>query len=163
MSEHGQLMTWLGVEGVTWDYVNDVATMKPEIRELLTKDRAEYDKQYGSDSAYWMFQDNAMALKWAVETPEPLGQMERWTYPYVMTTSQYDVTLTTGSDEADIQSKVDNEWGIVLPKLLLASSEQEFDSIWSDFIKKRDDFGISQVLDTKTELMNKAKAKLGLK
>lgn len=163
MSEHGQLMTWLGVEGVTWDYVNDVATMKPEVRELLTKDRAAYDKQYGADSAYWMFQDNAMALKWAVETPEPLGQMERWTYPYVMTTSQYDVTLATGTDEADIQSKVDNEWGIVLPKLLLAGSEQEFDSIWSDFIKKREDFGISKVLDTKTELMNKAKAKLGLK
>jgi len=156
-------MTWLGVGGVTWDYVVGVETMKPEIKDLLTSNRAEYDKLYGADSAYWMFQDNAMALKWAVETPEPLGQMERWTFPYVISTSQYDVTLAAGSEEADIQSKVDNEWGVVLPKLLLADSEAEFDTIWSEFIQKRKDWGIDKVLETKTNLMNEAKQKLGIK
>lgn len=162
MSEHGQLMTWLGVEGVTWDYVDGVPTMKQEVRDLLTSDRSEYDKQYGSDSAYWMFQDNAMALQWAVPTPEPLGQMERWTYPYVMTTSQYDVTLAADSDEIDIQTKVDNLWGTVLPKLLLSDSEEAFDKIWSDYIKTRIDFGYDKVLAKKTELMSVAKGKLGL-
>ncbi len=162
MSEHGQLMTWLGVEGVTWDYVDGAPAMKPEIRELLTTDRAKYDKQYGADSAYWMFQDNAMALKWAVETPEPLGQMERWTYPYVISTSQYDVTLAADSDEADIQSKVDNEWGVVLPKLLLSDTEEEFDSVWNEFMQKRKDWGINTVLATRTERMKSAKSKLGM-
>ncbi len=163
MSEHGQLMTWLGVEGETWDYADGVATMKPEIRELLTTDRSEYDKLYGADSAYWMFQDNAMALKWAVETPEPLGQMERWTYPYVISTSQYDVTLTADSDEMDIQTMIDNEWGVVLPKLLLAASEEDFDTVWNEFLQKRKDFGVEQLLDTKTEMMKEAKEKLGIK
>lgn len=162
MSEHGQLMTWLGVEGKTWDYVDGVATMKPEVRELLTTDRAEYDKQYGSDSAYWMFQDNAMALKWAVATPEPLGQMERWTYPYVMSTSQYDITLPADSDEMDIQTQINNEWGVVLPKLLLAGSDEEFDQVWNEFMQKRQDFGNDQMLAKKTELMNEAKEKLGI-
>jgi len=162
MSEHGQLMTWLGVEGVTWDYVDGVPTMKPEVRELLNTDRAAYDKQYGADSAYWMFQDNAMALQWAVPTPEPLGQMERWTYPYVITTSQYDVTLPADSDEQDIKSKVDNEWGLVLPRLLLADSEEEFDQIWNDFIQKRSNWGYDKVLEKRTELMIEAKRKLGL-
>ncbi|MFV0342460.1 MAG: ABC transporter substrate-binding protein [Anaerocolumna sp.] len=162
MSEQGQLMTWLGVEGVTWDYVDGVPTMKEEVRELLNTDRKEYDKQYGSDSAYWMFQDNAMALKWAVPTAEPLGQLERWTFPYVMSTSQYDVTLTAGTDEADIQTKVDNEWGVVLPKLLLAESEEEFDSIWNNFMKQREDWGMQSVLDVKTSMMTDAKTKLGI-
>lgn len=163
MSEHGQLMTWLGVEGVTWDYVDGVPTMKQEVRDLLTSDRAEYDKQYGSDSAYWMFQDNAMALQWAVPTAEPLGQMERWTYPYVMTTSPYDVTLAADSEEADIKSKIENEWGVVLPELLLADTEAEFDQIWAAFVQKRIDFGLETLLAKKTELMNVAKGKLGLK
>lgn len=163
MSEHGQHMTWLGVEGITWDYVDGKPTMKQEVRDLLTADRAEYDRQYGADSAYWMFQDNAMALQWAVETPEPLGQMQRWTYPYVMTTSQYDLTLAADTDEADIQSKVDNEWGVVLPKLLLAKSEGEFDTIWNDFMQKRQDWGFQSVLDTKTQMMIEAKEKLGIK
>lgn len=162
MSEHGQLMTWLGVEGVTWDYVDGVPTMKKEVRDLLNSDRNKYDKEYGSDSAYWMFQDNAMALKWAVPTAEPLGQMERWTYPYVMSTSQYDLTLTAGSEEAEIQQKVDNEWGVVLPKLLLASSDKDFDSIWNKFIQMRTDAGMQKVLDKRTEMMKEAKEKLGI-
>lgn len=163
MSEHGQHMTWLGVEGVTWDYVDGKETMKPEVKELLTTDRTAYDKQYGADSCYWMFQDNAMSLKWAVETPEPLGQMERWTFPYVISVSQYDVSLAADSDESDIQSKVDNEWGVVLPQLLLAKTEADFDTIWNAFIQKRKDFGIDKVLETKTGMMNEAKEKLGLK
>ncbi len=162
MSEHGQLMTWLGVEGVTWDYVDGVPTMKKEVRDLLNSDRNKYDKEYGSDSAYWMFQDNAMALKWAVPTAEPLGQMERWTYPYVMSTSQYDLTLTAGSEEAEIQQKVDNEWGVVLPKLLLASSDKDFDSIWNKFIEMRTEAGMQKVLDKRTEMMKEAKEKLGI-
>ncbi len=163
MSEHGQLMTWLGVEGETWDKnAEGIPTMKPEIRKLANTDRATYDKQYGADSCFWMFQDNAMALKWAEKTPEPLGQMECWTYPYVITTSQYDVTLPSGSDEADIQSKVDNEWGVVLPKLLLADTDEKFDSIMNDFNKKKQEWGYDKVLAAKTELMEQAKKKLGI-
>ncbi|MGF7142912.1 putative aldouronate transport system substrate-binding protein [Anaerotaenia torta] len=163
MSEYGQHMTWLGVEGVTWDYVDGVPTMKQEVRDILTNDRAAYDKQYGADSCYWMFQDNAMALSWAVPTAEPLGQMERWTYPYTITTSQYDITLETGSEEQEIQSKIDNEWGAVLPKLLLAPTEAEFDKILADFTAKRQEWGHDKVLAKRTELMNAAKEKLGLK
>ena len=162
MSEHGQLMTWLGVEGETWDYVDNVPVMKEEVRAVLESDRQAYDKQYGADSTYWMLQDNAMALAWLPPAAEPLGQMERWTYPYVMTTSQYEITLESDSDEADIKSKIENEWGIVLPKLLLASSEEEFDAIWNDFIQRRKDWGVDQVLAKQTELMNEAKERLGI-
>ena len=162
MSEHGQLMTWLGVEGETWDYVDGKPTMKQEVRDILKSDRAEYDRLYGSDSAYWMFQDNAMALQWTEPAGPPLQQMEEWTYKYVISTSQYDVTLPAGSDEAEIQSKVDNEWGRILPKLLLAKSEAEFDNELNDFIKQCEEWGFDKVLAAKTVLMNEAKAKLGL-
>ncbi|WP_167959019.1 type 2 periplasmic-binding domain-containing protein [Anaerosporobacter faecicola] len=163
MSEHGQHMTWLGVEGETWDYdANGVETMHDDVKELCNTDRTAYDQKYGADSTYWMFQDNAMALKWAQPTPEPLGQMERWTYPYVMTTSQYDISLVADSEEADIKAKIDNEWGVVLPKLLLSGSEEEFDKIWNDFIQKRKDYGLDTLIEKQTELMNEAKGKLGL-
>jgi putative aldouronate transport system substrate-binding protein len=163
MSEHGQHMTWLGVEGTTWDYdSSNKEVMHEDVRELLNTDRTEYNKLYGADSAFWMFQDNAMALKWAVETPEPLGSLERWTYPYVMAASQYEITLPADSEEADIDSKIENEWGVVLPKLLLAKSEAEFDQTWADFIQKRNEWGIDKLLAKQTELMNESKAKLGI-
>lgn len=163
MSEHGQHLVWLGVEGVTWDYNADgKEVMKEEVRELLNSDRQAYDKEYGADTAFWMLMDNAMSLKWAEPAAEPLWQMEEWTFPYVTSVSQYDVTLAADSEEADIQSKIDNEWGVVLPKLILSKSEAEFDKIWEDFKQKRADWGVDKVLAAKTELMNKAKAKLGL-
>ena len=163
MSEHGQHMTWLGVEGETWDYdANGVEKMHDDVKELCNTDRSAYDKQYGADSTYWMFQDNAMSLKWAEPTPEPLGQMERWTFPYVMTTSQYDISLQADSEEADIKSKIDNEWGVVLPQLLLAKSEEDFDKIWNSFLEKRKGYGLDTMIEKQTELMNAAKAKLGV-
>ncbi|MBE6023156.1 MAG: extracellular solute-binding protein [Cellulosilyticum sp.] len=162
MSEHGQHMTWLGVEGETWDYVDGVPTMKPEIKELLQNDRTAYDKQYGADSCYWMFQDNAMALSWAEPKPEPMGQLERWSYPYVISTSEYNMTLEADTEESDIKNKINNEWGIVLPKLLLAPSEEEFDQIWNDFMTKREEWGNQQLIEKQTELMNEAKVKLGI-
>ncbi len=162
ISEHGQHMIWLGVEGKTWDMVDGKPTMKQEVRDLLQSDRGAYDKQYGADACYWMLQNNAMALSWAVPTPEPLGQMERWTYPYTVSTSEYFVSLPADSEEADIKNKIDNEWGVVLPKLLLASSEEEFDKILADFVKKREEWGNSRLKDKETEIMNNNKKKLGL-
>lgn len=163
MSEHGQHMTWLGVEGETWDYdANGVEKMHDDVKELLNKDRKAYDQQYGADSAYWMFQDNAMSLKWAQPAPEPMGQMEQWTFPYVMTTSQYDISLQADSEEADIKSKIDNEWGVVLPQLLLAKSDEDFDKIWNSFVEKRKGYGLDKLIEKQTELMNTAKAKLGV-
>jgi putative aldouronate transport system substrate-binding protein len=163
MSEHGQHMTWLGVEGKTWDYDGSKKeVMHEDVRAILNKDRSEYDKKFGADSCYWMFQDNAMALKWAIDTPEPLGQMERWTYPYVMSASPYEITLPADTEESDIKTKIDNEWGVVLPKLLLSKSDAEFDQIWNDFMQKRKDWGVDKLLAKQTEYMNAAKKKLGI-
>ena len=163
MSEHGQLMTYLGVEGEMWDYIDGVATARQEVNDLYFEDRDMYDSIYGAGEAYWMLLDPPMALKWAVPAPDPFGQMERWTYPYAISTSQYETNLEAGSDELDIQIKVNNEWGVVLPRLLLASTEEEFDQTWSNFIQRSKDWGIDKVLALRTELMNENKEKLGIK
>lgn len=164
MSLHGQQMIWLGPEGKTWDYdENGVEVMHPDVKALLDTDRAEYDKQYGADAAYWMLMDNAMSLKWAVPPVEPLGQMEKWTYPYLVYTAQYDVTaLPADTEEYDIKTKVDNEWGVVLPQLLLADSEDKFEEIWNQFIQNQKDWGYDKVIALETETMKEYKTKLGL-
>lgn len=160
MSRHGQQVIWLGVEGETWDYVNGVETMRPEVKELLARDRVKFDQLYGADAAYWMLMDNVMALDWSEPLPEPLGQMEAWTYPYVVDISQYDLSLPVNSEEAKIQAKIDAEWSRVLPSLLLAESEEEFDRIWSKFCQDRIRWGIRKVRVKRTTLMNEAKEKL---
>ena len=47
MSEYGQKLTYLGIEGVTYDIVNEKPVVKEEVRELLNTDRKQYNNLYG--------------------------------------------------------------------------------------------------------------------
>ena len=163
ISEQGQLMTWLGVEGTMWDYdANGVPKRKQEMIDLCNSDRAAYDKQYGAESCYWMFQDNAMAGQWAEPLQAPLGQLEEWTYPYANYVGQYAITFAADSPEAIADQKIKQEWSTTLPKLLLASSDEEFDKIFDEYLKKRDSYGFDIVQEATTNQIAANKAKLGM-
>ena len=164
ISEEGQKMTWLGVEGKTWDYNEDgVPTMKDDVKELLYSDRIAYDQKYGADSCYWMMQNDAMASQWIPDDEnDPVTQLKQWTYPYTVYVGQYTVTLDTESDIGKIRNEAEMAWGETLPKLLLAADDNEFDNIYQDFIKQRYELGYKKVLKKMTKLIAENKKKLGL-
>ncbi|MDO5298280.1 MAG: extracellular solute-binding protein [Clostridia bacterium] len=156
ISEEGQRMIWLGVEGVTYEVgENGVPHMLPEVKSLLNEDRTRFDELYGADVAYWMLQNNAMAAPWVGELDEPLGQMERWSAQYTVYTGQYDVQMDRGMEESQISDKVDAEWARTLPQLLLAASEEEFDRLLDAFVKKRADYGYERVVRQSEETIAK--------
>ena len=162
MSEHGQMLTYLGVEGVTFDYVDGKPVLKEDVAVLLNSDREKYDELYGADDAYWMLQDNVMQLKWQQELREPVKQMAEWTYPYVAYVGQYDVNIPEDTELGRIYSASRNLWGKTLPQLLLAGSDEEFDEILADYLKKRDEIGYALLAEEETRQMNENKKKLGL-
>lgn len=162
MSEHGQMIIYLGVEGETYDIVDGEPVLKEEVKELLNTDRAKYDAIYGADDAYWMLQDNVMQLKWKQELNPEIEQLAEWTYPYAVYTGQYDVQLPINSVEANEEDKITKLWSRTLPQLLLAPSEAEFDEILQEFITKREELGFEEVQQKKTEMMIEAKEKLGI-
>lgn len=162
LSEQGQLRISLGVEGETFDYVDGKPVVKEEVSRLLNTDRTEYDRIYGADGAYWMLQDDVLQLKWKQELTEPMKQIMEWSYSYVVYNGQYDSFLPLGSEETYADNKIVTLWSETLPQLLLAKSEEEFDEIFSGFLKKREEYGFSRVQAAKTELMKQAKEKLGI-
>ncbi len=162
MSEHGQKLTYLGVEGEMYDMVEGKPVLKKEVDELLNSDRTKYNKRYGADNTYWMLQDNIMQLQWKSDAPEPISQLEKWTYPYVVYNGQYDSILPTDSKEADADEKITLLWSETLPKLLLSPSDERFDAIMQDFITMRDTYGYADLIEKKTELWQQAKEKLGM-
>jgi putative aldouronate transport system substrate-binding protein len=162
MSEHGQKLTYLGVEGITYDEVNGKPVVKEEIRELLDLDRGEYDRIYGADCAYWMFQDNVMQLQWMQELREPLGQLEEWTYPYTHYLGQYEIIYDTNTAVGNMGVKIQSLWGRVLPKLLLAPTEEEFDRLFEEYVQEREQLGFEEVQQESTRQMQYAKEKLGI-
>ena len=162
LSEQGQLRISLGVEGETFDYVDGKPVVREEVKKILNEDRAEYDRLYGADDAYWMLQDNVMQLKWKQEADEPVKQIMEWSYPYAVYDGQYNSLFPNGSKEEYIDNEIKAMWSETLPKLLLAESEERFDEILAEFVKKREDYGFQDIQAEKTELMKMTKEKMGI-
>ena len=162
ISEEGQKMVFLGVEGVTYDVVDGKEIVKPEVLELLNKDRAAYDALYGADDAYWMFQDNVMQQKWRQDNESPTTQLEKWTYKYSAYMGQYDVSFPANSEDSYTDELIGKLWGSTLKELLLSETDEEFDSTLEDFKEKRDALGYQQLLEKKYKYVSEAKKKLGL-
>jgi putative aldouronate transport system substrate-binding protein len=162
MSERGQKLLYCGVEGVTYDGAGDGSPMiRLEVVDLMNRDRTEYNRVYGADNTYWMLQDNAMQLKWQQPAKPPLAQPREWTFPYTVYMPEYDVSITD-AEAASANQRIREEWGIVLPKLLLAPTEEEFDRLHAAFIAKREELGYDIVEKEWLRLMDEARYKLGL-
>lgn len=162
LSEQGQLRISLGVEGETFDYVDGKPVVREEVKKILNEDRAEYDRLYGADDAYWMLQDNVMQLKWKQEADEPVKQIMEWSYQYAVYDGQYNSLFPNGSKEEYIDNEIKAMWSETLPKLLLAESEERFDEILAEFVKKREDYRFQDIQAEKTELMKMTKEKMGI-
>ena len=67
------------------------------------------------------------------------------------------MVFDSGSKEASEEDKITK-----LPALLMAPSEEEFDTLFEEFIEKRDELGYTDVMEKKTAYMNSAKEKLGI-
>lgn len=162
LSEHGQKMIYLGVEGETYDIKDGKAVLKEDVKELLDTDRDEYNRLYGADDTYWMLQDNVMQLQWEQEPPEATSQLLEWAKKYLVYNGQYDMVFEADSPEAEKETQINTLWSETLPSLLLAPSEQKFEEILRDFEVQRDKLGFDELMEVKTERMHKAKQKLGL-
>lgn len=162
LSEQGQRRIYLGVEGETFDYVDGKPVVKEAVKELLNSNRAEYDRIYGADYTYWMLQDDVEKLQWEQEEPEAIAQLRQWSVPYSVYNGQYDSFLPMESNEEYIDNKITDLWSETLPRLLMAESEESFEQIFEEFLKKRDEYGYETLQQEKNRLMQQAKEKLGI-
>ncbi|MDD2971261.1 MAG: extracellular solute-binding protein [Lachnospiraceae bacterium] len=163
ISEKGQMETYLGTEGVTYEVVDGKVVLNPEVQELLNTDRKAYDEKYGADYCYWMFQDLTMPLKYPQETPDYVSQLKEWSWPYAAYAGQYDYQPTQKIKDSAMYDELNQLWGETLPSLLLADSDEEFDRIVSEAVVQREKMGFSKVQAEKTENMKRAKEKLDMR
>lgn len=162
MSEHGQKRIFLGVEGITYDMVDGKPVLRDEVKALLDTNREQYDKVYGADDAYWMLQDNAMQLQWEQKSIPAIQQLKDWALQYPTYNGAYDMYLPIESEYAKVETQINKLWSEVLPELLLASTEEEFDAILEDFVARRQELGFEALMEEKTAYMIEAKEKLGI-
>ncbi|MBZ4663878.1 MAG: transporter substrate-binding protein [Caloramator sp.] len=161
ISEEGQKDLFLGEKGVTYDTIDGKDQFKPEVLDLLNKDRAAFDKKYGAAYTFWMLMDTNMMLQWAPPTAEPMKQLEDWTKGKTVSYAVFDGINPTGdSDEGIAANKIAMEWGKTLPKLLLAKSDEEFDKLFNEFLEKRKQYGYDKVLKYQEQKYQENKNKI---
>ncbi|MDR2702531.1 MAG: extracellular solute-binding protein [Spirochaetaceae bacterium] len=171
LSEEGQLDTYFGIpEGntlgfePTYSMVDGVPTLLPEIRDMDKFDKNRQEIEIGVQYTYWMLMDNPWTQQFPIEYSPALEQPQLWTRPYVHSFAVYDrLDMEPGSDEALISDAITRRWSTDLPRLLLAKTEAEFDRIWADFQKFKNDQGYAKLQAKQTELLNANKAKMGVK
>lgn len=140
ISEEGNKDMYLGEKGVTYDTIDGKDQFKPEVIDLLNKDRAAFDQKYGASYTYWMLMDTNMNLAWAPPSVDPAKQMEDWTKGKSISMSEFDnLDAPANSPEGIAGSKNTRSWGKALPKLLLSKSDAEFDEIWNKYLAERSD------------------------
>lgn len=162
LSEEGQKMTYLGVEGSMYDMVDGKPEERSEVLELLNSDRIAYDKKYAGDNTYWMMQNNVMQMDWEYNPEDAIGQMKEWTYPYTAYTGQYDLNFTDNQEGRSLYAKMQKIWGETLPKLLLAPSDEEFARILEECRQKWEKAGYERFCQLATEEIQQNKVKLGM-
>ena len=159
----GPLMLVDGVEGVTYEYVDGVPTLLPEIAELDRTDKNRQETEYGIQYTYWMLMDSAWQEQFEKNYSPALAQPQLWTRPYVRSFAEYDnIELDPGSDLSYSFGDIQREWGRILPQLILAESEEDFDSIWADFQDYKAEHGYSDIQKYQTEKIHENRVKLGL-
>jgi len=164
ISEEGQMDTNFGIPDVTYTIKDGIPTLTDDVRKLDSTDKNKQETEVGVQYTYWMLMDTAWQAQWGVEYAPSVGQPQLWTRPYVVSYAAYDgITLEVGSDEQLAYDEIARQWGKTLPKLLLASSDAEFDTLWNDFQSFKKAKGFAKIQDAQTVGLNANKKKLGIK
>ncbi|MCJ7690917.1 MAG: extracellular solute-binding protein, partial [Clostridiaceae bacterium] len=164
ITEEGQKDLYLGEKGVTYDSIDGKDKFKPEALTMLNADRSAFDKKYGAAIKFWMLMDTNMILKWAPTSIEPVKQMEDFTKGKTFNYSQFEnINPKNDSNEGVSLTRITDLWGTTLPKLLMAKSNSEFDTIFNDFITKRSKLGYDSLLSLQQKKFEENKKKLDIK
>ncbi|MDR1786969.1 MAG: extracellular solute-binding protein [Treponema sp.] len=171
ISEEGQMDTYFGVpenNGLgfepTYTIKDGRPVLLPAIAGMDKNDKNRQEIEVGVQYTYWMLMDTPWTEQWPKDFSPALEQPQLWTRPYVTSFTVYDrLDMPSGSAEALIFDEILRRWGQDLPRLLLAKTEAEFDTLWADYQRFKKDRGYAQLQARQTELLNENKARLKAK
>ena len=163
ISEEGQTDCMLGIQGMHWDFVKGKKSFLPEYVNLEARDNKEKHKSIFGDG-YWIVNRPDLTDPWFPAPEPPLAQPIEWTLGKIISTAQYNnVDPPADGDLGVIKTKIDQEFGRLLPKLILASTDAEFDKLFSAFLKFKKDTGEEKLLAYQQQRVDENKKKLGIK
>lgn len=162
LTEDGLQTMHMGVPGKTYETVNGKPVYKPDFWDYYLTNPDAVQKESGI-GLWCYFTDFTAQTRYAVETPDYLRAIRDWTSPYTFYGGVYRFEDMDPDSKAGINSvRVKNLWYTTLPKLITASSDQEFDALFNEFTAKRAEYGWDEIMDIYSAQIIENKKKLGL-
>lgn len=160
LSEEGQKDIFLGVEGETYEVVDGKPQLTDEMIELMNSDPNTFATQYGLVDTYWMLRNSVIVDQWRPASPYYITAMSDWAdkNAFVNGGIYNNLEPTGDSEEAIAATRINQRWQEVVPELITAASDEEFDKILSDFLAARDSYGYEKVVSYEQNLLDVRKA-----
>lgn len=150
-SDEGQLDLRYGIEGETYDMVDGLPKVKPEVKELELSDNSAWYNKYGLTASTLMWRagklwDDADKRDFMENQPEQ-AEAKQLLAKYNFDGNHLgldNIEPEGSSPEGVINARVKELWNKTIPQLILAKSDSEFDSIYAGFIKDIDKVGAAK-------------------
>jgi len=160
-SEHGQIIQQFGIEGETYEYIDGVPTLLPDIQEYLTTDCCGFRYEWGI-MTFWMLRNSGFINSLGVLPTGPHGEVAIFYSQFNEARLEF-INL----DPTDGQLQRDNEnldlaRSQAIVEVLTADSDAEGTQIWEDFLASRADFDFEAITAYRNERLNENRARLGL-
>ncbi|MNO34272.1 Bacterial extracellular solute-binding protein [compost metagenome] len=161
-SEEGQRDVFLGKEGETWEMVDGKPQLKAEMVQLLETDIEKMEKEYGIMDTYWMMRNPVIINQWRPEKAPVLKQIE----DFANERADIDSGIYKGLDpqgDSDVSvawSRISQNWEEVLPELITAKNEAEFDKIFENFLDRRESYSFGKVMEFRQAELDVRKSKM---
>ena len=165
LSDEGQHDFFWGKEGVTFDYKNGKEEYKKELVDLRGSNPKMFGEKYGLSQYYNMLVKYPKAVNWGEVFLSPQLECVNWSRMskrFVFADEYQNLDPLPDSEEGQINSKITDAWGVLLPKLILAGSDSEFDRLWNEFQQLKMKLGYEKLMAYKQKKMEENKRKLGI-
>ncbi|WP_199621456.1 type 2 periplasmic-binding domain-containing protein [Paenibacillus alkalitolerans] len=151
-SDEGQMDLMFGKEGETYEFVDGLPQYMPEVRELMNEDYIAWQQKYGFEASTLLWRagelwDRADLREMILSRPDEYNaamKLSRFNYDdYALGMENLEPDGST--PEGVINTKIKDLWNKAITHLIMASSDEEFDKIYRQFIEQMDEAGAKRV------------------
>jgi len=158
-SDHGQMIQQFGQEGVTFEYVDGVPTLLPEIQDFLATDYYGFRDEWGIRT-FWMLRRPGLFASLGVLPTGPHGDVQIFNSQFNQARLEFlNLEPTEGQLQRDLES-IDLARSQAIVNMLTASDDETAIQIWENFLNSRQSF--DEITEYRNNRLNENRERLGM-
>ena len=160
-SDYGQMVQQFGHEGVTYEYINGVPTLLPDIQEFLSDDYYGFRDEWGIRT-FWMLRRPGFFASLGVMPTGLHGDIQTFNRQFSQSRLEFvNLEPTDGALGRD-NDNLDLARSQAIFNLISADSDAEATAIWEAFLDSRADFDFDAITEYRNNRLSENRTRLGM-